>query len=88
MLNPSSPVKKLATGKDNEGERNAVRREQLPSCPILARQGVFAQLSKQELEIEYGPVQHQIRLAPTLKLLKEIQEQLTNDPKRNKTKQV
>jgi hypothetical protein len=40
-------------------------------------QGAFAQLSKQELEMEYRPVQQKIRLTPTaLELLKAIQEQL------------
>ena len=52
--------------------------------PNVLSQGAFAQLSKEELEMEYGPVEYKIRLAPTLELLKEIQKQLANDPKRNK----
>ena len=49
------------------------------STPNVLSQGAFAQLSKEELEMEYGPVDYKIRLAPTLELLKEIQEQLAND---------
>ena len=53
------------------------------STPNVLSQGAFAQLSKEELEMECGPVECTIRLAPTLELAKEIQEQLANDPKRN-----
>ena len=40
--------------------------------PDALSQDAAAQLSKEELEMEHGPLEHKIRLAPILELLKEI----------------
>lgn len=45
-----------------------------PDTPNVLSESALQQLPKEELELEYGPIKQQIRLAPPPQLLKEIQE--------------
>lgn len=43
--------------------------------PNVLSESALQQLPKEELEVEYGPIQQQIRLAPPPQLLKKLQEE-------------
>jgi hypothetical protein len=77
-LNGKIPAMVMVPGKANKANKD--------TTPNVLSEGAFARLSKKELEMEYGPIEYKIRLAPPLELLKEIQEQLAKDPKRHKLK--
>jgi hypothetical protein len=76
-MNGKIPAMVIVPGKGGDTNTNA---------PNVLSEGAFAQLSKEELEMEYGSIDYKIRLAPPLELLKDIQEQLANDPKRHHKK--
>jgi len=59
--------------------------------PNVLSESALDQLPKEELELEYGPIKQNIRLAPPLELLKQIQEEelqrrLQKKQKKNKKK--
>jgi hypothetical protein len=56
-----------------------------PDTPNVLSASALQQLAKQELELEYGPIQKEVRLAPPRELLKKIKEEELE--KRLQTKQ-
>jgi hypothetical protein len=56
-----------------------------PDTPNVLSASALQQLGKQELELEYGPIQKEVRLAPPRELLKKIKEEELE--KRLQTKQ-
>jgi hypothetical protein len=80
-MNGKIPAMVIVPGKGGDANTNTNA-----NAPNVLSEGAFAQLSKEELEVEYGSIDYKIRLAPPLELLKDIQEQLANDPKRNHKK--
>lgn len=61
-----------------------------PESPNVISESAFQQLSSEELETEYGPIQKKVRLAPPLTLLEqiriEVKQQHLNEEEERKNK--